>query len=140
MSNEEITNLLKQYQEGNKPPEKDKKYYLFGSGQYENQGYQRVKPTYKKQIELDELRIKTEDFGEAIKEEICRRHKWGEYTEKKQKRYGKDCIKNDLNEVDFIKKALELLAKDLPTDYDFNDVDTGEAERLVTDFLRDCRA
>ena len=132
-----IESILNQLQNTKAP--KDEQYDLFGAGKYKGKKYTRKKPVYGLQIEVDKIRLKADFLPDETKENIAQRHGWGRYTDGEEVKYGKGCMDAMYNEIEALQKILSV-ASDAPTDYDVKDLDTGEADRLVGDFLLDCRA
>ena len=135
----EVSDALKEIIDSYKPAPIDEDYILFGAGKYDGKKYRRKKPVYGLQIEVDKIRLHSTGIDDEIKELIARRHGWGRYTEGDEVKFGKGFMSDKYNEITVLQKILEAVS-DAPRDYDINDLDTGEAERLINDFLLSCRS
>lgn len=135
----ELEQVLELIQGGQKPAPIDEEYYLFADGKYENKSFHRKKPAYGLQIKVDKLRLQANFLDIDNKDVIARRHGWGKYEEEGIERYGKGYIDSNYSEIEIIKRLLKIVS-DAPQDYNVDHLDTGEADRLIGDFLLSCRA
>lgn len=138
-SQNSINELVKQLLEDTKPAPIGEKYQLFARGKHEGKKFTREKPVYGLQIEVDKVRLQSSTIDLEVKERIARRHGWGKYEVDGVLKYGKGFIGENLSEIDAVCRILELIS-DCPKDYNVKDMDTGEAERLINDFLLSSRA
>lgn len=141
VSVQELAKLVNKYQENNKPPAPDLEYAIFAEGGNEDKVFVRNKPSYRRQKQIDELRVRHNEIAEESKEQICKRHKWGEYkAEDGNTYYGDKVIDNDLSNIDFLEEVVKVIAKGCPESFDKEELDTGECEKMLRDFLLSCRA
>lgn len=133
---EKITELIRG---GRKPAPIDEEYALFADGKYKNKTFQRKRAAYGLQIEVDKLRLQANFLDIDNKDVIARRHGWGEYQEDGVQRFGKGYIDDVYSEIEIIKRLLKIVSN-APDNYNLDHLDTGEADRLIGDFLLSCRA
>lgn len=125
--------------QGRKPAPIDEEYHLFADGKYKDKTYNRKRPAYGLQIEVDKLRLQANFLDVENKDVIARRHGWGKYEEDGVEKYGMGYIDSLYNEIEITKRLLKIVSN-CPGEYNINHLDTGEADRLIGDFLLSCRA
>lgn len=136
----ELDNIIQLIRGGEKPAPIDEEYKLFAKGKYENKKFKRKRPAYGLQIEVDKIRLQGNCYDLDTKDVIARRHGWGKYTDENDVvKYGKGYIDDIYSEIEIIKRILKVVS-DVPESYDVEHLDTGEADRLIGDFLLSCRA
>lgn len=132
----EILDSLKEMNAANTPASIDEDYEIF-----EGQKFKRAKATYKLQVEIDKIRIQSSAIEQDVKELICKRHKWEPYTQeyngKKIQRWGFESINDNYSEIEVIEKILQLIT-DMPDNFNRDNIDMGEASRMINDFLLSC--
>lgn len=125
--------------QGRKPAPIDEEYLLFADGKNKNKTYNRKRPAYGLQIEVDKLRLQANFLDLETKDVIARRHGWGRYEEDDVEKYGMGFIDSLYSEIEITKRLLKIVSN-APDDYNIDHLDTGEADRLIGDFLLSCRA
>lgn len=134
----ELTQALREIMEAEKPAPIDERYEIFGSGEHKGKEFTRKKAVYGLQIEIDKVRLQSTSIDLEIKELIARRHGWGRYEVDDELKYGKGYIGENFTEIEVLERILKLITE-MPNTYKIKDLDTGEAERLINDFLLSCR-
>lgn len=135
----ELDNIIQMIRGGEKPSPIDEEYKLFANGKYKNKTYKRKRAAYGLQIEVDKIRLQGNCYDLDTKDVIARRHGWGKYDDDGVTKYGKGYIDDIYSEIEIIKRILKVVS-DAPDDYNLDHLDTGEADRLIGDFLLSCRA
>lgn len=106
------------------PPD-DEKYAIFTAGELSEKEYRRVaKPPQSVAREVSKLRVIYSLVSDSVKEAICK--EWG---------WEQDKWTEELSRYDFQKKVLPLICRDLPEDYDFDNTNGSEIDRMLHDFL-----
>lgn len=137
----ELERLTELIQGGRKPAPIGEEYNLFADGKYKNKSYNRKRPAYGLQIEVDKIRLQGNCYDIDTKDVIARRHGWGKYKPEggENYKYGEGYIDDIYSEIEIIKRLLNVVSN-APDDFDEKHLDTGEADRLIGDFLLSCRA
>lgn len=134
-----IAEVVEMIKGGRKPAPIDEEYDLFAKGKYEKKSYNRKRPAYGLQIEVDKLRLQANFLDVDNKDVIARRHGWGKYDDDGTTKYGQGYIDDLYSEIEITKRLLKIVSN-CPDDFNLDHLDTGEADRLIGDFLLSCRA
>lgn len=129
---------------GGEPAPDDEEYAIFTDGPHADRQFRRVaKPSYGQQKAVEEVRMAAKDvcfrLGRAttrqefheqakdLKERVCDELGW-DPGEK---------ISWELSGIDYHEKILPLVCRDLPDEWDIDNVNGYEVERMLKDFLLD---
>lgn len=104
----------------------DEQYAIFTAGDHADQEFRRIaKPPQSKAREVAKLRVQYSMISDSVKETIC--SEWGWDPEEK--------CSDKLSRFVFQKKVLPLICRDLPEEYDFDNTNGAEIDRMLHDFL-----
>lgn len=106
------------------PPDNEE-YAIFTSGPHAEKQYRRIaKPPQSRARDVQKLRLQSAMVSDSVKEAICKEWGWDD----------KD-PDDDLSRYAFQEKVLPLICLDLPEEYEFDNTNGAEIDRMLHDFL-----
>lgn len=107
------------------PPD-DETYAIFTAGDHADKEFKRLaKPPQSVARDVAVKRVNYSMVSDNVKEAICKEWGW-DMAER---------CSDDLSRFAFQEQVLPLIARDLPNDYDFDNTNGSEIDRMLHDFL-----